>query len=222
MERLREAIQIGNFKDVCGVCQEIELTCEVPAEERELFYSQYIISLLIQGDLDEARFLWLRRPESLKSSECVAASWNIGKAVWQNNFPEAHRVAQSPALAAYAGLAGLVEILRRTMRLQQLLVVSNAYSCITVENFASLLGVGSAHEVKEIAVSQGWHVDSDEVEGQKYIRGIKRIMPDAPNNAHLLVGASGGSHVQELSEFVGRLERRPISVDISGAKPKGA
>ena len=216
MEHLKEAVKEGNFNAVCDLCKTIALRVDTVVAKRdlELFYCQYMLSLLITGDIEEARFLYIRSSDAIQSYPCFAAAWKIGKAMKEKNYHEAHIFSQTAIFDGCPALLSVVEVLKQNMRSKQLHVISEAYPCISVENLMSLLGLGSVSEAIDVALQYSWTVDAD----KKFVRDITKI-PLTVSNTEVTDTSLrvSGSHLQALGEFVGRLERKNITVDISSS-----
>ncbi|RYH25311.1 hypothetical protein EON65_15575 [archaeon] len=59
------------------------------------FYGLYIITLLLANNLNEAKYLWKRAPQEVKSPNGISqmgSAWEIGKAIWNHNTKQALHV----------------------------------------------------------------------------------------------------------------------------------
>ncbi|KAJ9460908.1 COP9 signalosome complex subunit 8 [Diplonema papillatum] len=74
------------------VAREIEMyDCEQPGTPATaVVYAKGLLSYLICGELNGARFLFRRLPEAEQNDPSVTAVWEIGKALWRHDTKGAH------------------------------------------------------------------------------------------------------------------------------------
>ncbi|KTG36047.1 hypothetical protein cypCar_00022257 [Cyprinus carpio] len=51
-------------------------------------YSQLLVLYLLNNDMNNARYLWKRIPQAIKTANPeLAAIWAVGQRIWQRDFP---------------------------------------------------------------------------------------------------------------------------------------
>ena len=125
MDRIENAISKGLFVDAINFCQNIELRPgSLPQQASGKFYSLYIVSLLIVGDIEEARYLWLRAPSNIKDSCADFSSlWNITVELRNVDMKGAHAAAKSAVFSP--DIAILVEVLKERIRVDEVCDISD-------------------------------------------------------------------------------------------------
>jgi hypothetical protein len=83
--------------------------------------------------------LWKRLPKDVKKgSKELAALWKIGTAMWKKEFGSAFSACEGNWSKLVRPFVGA---LKTTMQARNIKLISNAYSSISLENVASMLGL---------------------------------------------------------------------------------
>ena len=178
------------------------------------FFSTYMLILLLQGDLVNARQLWHRpvMPEELKTGGELSAVWAVGQYLWNDDVAGAYNAMKFPSKLDYVTLL-MGELKTRTVQ-QQLKLVSKAYTSIHSSELMARLDQ-SEEEVRRQCSHLGWEISTN---------GFVTPKPLHDN----LGAAAGDDDVQDsiallsqLSSFVTSLEQKTLVVDTKiGASPK--
>eukprot|EP00667_Euglena_gracilis_P025248 EG_transcript_29531 len=116
------------------------------------FYTAFIFSYLILGDVDSARFLYKRLAASVKEDNDIQGAWSVAKCMWNQKLPEAHVVLNIHSWRSESKV--YVEALRAAMRVDALDLFSRAYSNLALTELAPNLGC-TAEEAVAMAQSRG-------------------------------------------------------------------
>ena len=180
----------------------------------ELF-STYMLILLLQGDLVNARQLWRRPslPEELKTGGELSAVWAVGQCLWNDDVAGAYNAMKFPSKIEYVTLL-LGELKARTVQ-QQLKLVSKAYTSIHARELMARLDQ-SEEQVRRQCSDLGWDFSAN---------GFV-----SPEPLHENLGAAAGANgdvqdsialLSKLSSFVTSLEQKTLVVDTKiGASAK--
>ncbi|XP_063241833.1 COP9 signalosome complex subunit 8 [Bacillus rossius redtenbacheri] len=157
---------IKNIKNLAADLEKQELDALGGTASAQV-YAQLLAAYLYQNDLCNAKYLWKRIPQNIKTSHAeLATIWKVGQKMWQRDFPgmyAALRVDWSENVAQIMQ-ALLVSVQERAASL-----VSHAYSSIGVDSLGAMLGL-PAEEAARVAVEKGWQVD----------RASRTVMPARP------------------------------------------
>ncbi|CAL8326772.1 unnamed protein product [Lota lota] len=131
-------------------------------------YAQLLSLYLLHNDMNNARYLWKRIPQAIKSANPeLAAVWAVGQRIWQRDFPGVYT-----AIAAFQwseNILPVMESLREGTRQRAYGLVAQAYTSIAAEDFAAFVGYSVEEAVKGV-VSQGWQADPN----------TRMVMPQKP------------------------------------------
>ena len=123
------------------------------------FYSSFLLSYLIENDLDNARFLWKRIPTDLKKGNHVIGTvWKIGQHMWQREYVETYK-----AIATTQWDASLQQLIQRLVdafRQRTALLLTRAYTSISSVDVASFLGL-SEQEAQQYVSPLQWTFDAN-------------------------------------------------------------
>ena len=121
-------------------------------------YSQLLAIYLLEDNLTSAKFLWKRIPLIVKRSHAeISQVWDVGLKLWQRDFKGVHQYLQKEWSDP---LKPIMAALSDAIRKRALLLVQRAYSSISVDNLAGLLGM-SVREAIDAVVAEGWRADPD-------------------------------------------------------------
>ncbi|XP_023679653.1 COP9 signalosome complex subunit 8 isoform X1 [Paramormyrops kingsleyae] len=120
-------------------------------------YAQLLALYLLHNDMNNARYLWKRIPQAIKTANPeLIAIWAVGQRIWQRDFPGIYS-----SIAAHQwseSIQPVMEALRESTRRRAFVLVAQAYTSITAEDFAAFVG-HSVDEAVRGAVAQGWQAD---------------------------------------------------------------
>lgn len=149
------ALAEGRFEEIAALCEEYEIQA---AMEGELFpaswpFSIHLLSLLFANNLNDARFLWKRIPDSVKSRDAeLAAAWQVGQAMWRRESGKVHEALRSFSWSTT--VQPLVQALSEKYREKTFQLLSKAYSTISSEDAAYFLGI--TREEVNLLSQKGW------------------------------------------------------------------
>ncbi|XP_060587818.1 COP9 signalosome complex subunit 8-like [Ruditapes philippinarum] len=119
-------------------------------------YGKLLCIYLLQNDTCNAKFLWKRIPQQVKTG-CpeLALLWAVGQKMWQRDFPGIYETIQKEWTDPYKDImAAVLEATRR----RAFNLVAQAYSSINAEEFAAYMGMPVNDAVKA-AQNEGWQAD---------------------------------------------------------------
>eukprot|EP01120_Amphizonella_sp_Union-15-10_P011480 TRINITY_DN487_c0_g1_i1.p1 TRINITY_DN487_c0_g1~~TRINITY_DN487_c0_g1_i1.p1 ORF type:complete len:201 (+),score=23.24 TRINITY_DN487_c0_g1_i1:82-684(+) len=191
--KIQELIAQGSWNQVAAFCEELEFELSNQPGTKIPFYNVQLLTYLIQGELDYARFLWRRIPNEVKSSSPeLAEAWLIGKHMWTKNYTGIYQ-----AINSFKGSplsCTLVEIFSDIFRTKTLSLLSNAYTYLSVPEASKFLGL-EHDDVVKYCTSRGWELDGDS----------KMFIPHPILEKK--VQTAGLAHLQSLTEYVVYLEQ---------------
>ncbi|GAQ90147.1 hypothetical protein KFL_006060010 [Klebsormidium nitens] len=192
-EVVQRALTQRQFHDLACILDALELEVAGSALDADWPYVLHLLGHVILQDLNSARFLWKRIPQSMKlSNPELQAAWRIVQALWQHDRPEVHR-----ALKGYAWTQpaqGLVTAIGEEFGMQMFKLLSTSYSSMYVDEAARILGVTTAETIA-LALQRGWSVDPT----SKILTTTKsRERPEQKTDV---------SHLQNLTDYVFQLEQ---------------
>lgn len=122
-------------------------------------YKKLLTLYLIDFDLVNAKFLWKRIPNDLKTDEELATIWKIGQSFWKREFTEAYSVISSYEWSDNHKESSqkLYSILQNRM----VELVAKAYSIIKFDALANLLGINDEATLLELVNNKQWEVDQE-------------------------------------------------------------
>ncbi|XP_052813430.1 COP9 signalosome complex subunit 8-like [Mya arenaria] len=135
--------------------QELEAANGIPSTE---VYGRLLCCYLLHNDLCNAKFLWKRIPQSVKTATPELSNiWAVGQKIWQREFPGIYETLQKEWTDPYKDL--LAAVLEAT-RKRAFNLVANAYSYIGVDDFSVIVGLPVNDAVKA-AQDRGWTADQN-------------------------------------------------------------
>lgn len=156
-------------------------------------YSQLLVLYLLHSDMNNARYLWKRIPQAIKTANPeLAAIWAVGQRIWQRDFPGIYN-----AIAAYQwseSILPVMEALRESTRRRAYGLVAQAYTSISAEDFAAFVGYSLEEAVKGV-VSHGWQADPN----------TRMIMPQKPDPPPVSL-VPNEQQLARLTDYVAFLE----------------
>jgi len=218
MERVEDLVRAGKFSEASLLCQDLELRIgSVAAKHCVKFHCLYMASLLAIGCVEEARYLWLRAPAQIKDSEFTAV-WNVAESLRVRDVRAAQAAAKANATIFSPALAAVIEHVMECLRADELRAVSQAYSCISLADLASHLGLTPEEAAQRVrALDAPWAVTDDEP---------PRVFPSS--QAANADGASLERQLREsterakaLSTVVAHLDTKPVRAELSASAGYG-
>ncbi|XP_059472336.1 COP9 signalosome complex subunit 8 [Neocloeon triangulifer] len=172
--------------------EELEAAIGTPLQAQK--YTQLLAIYLYHNDLCNAKMLWKRIPEAVKlADEELNAVWRIGQRMWQRDFYLMHlALAQTDSWTE--PVAPIMDALKGQVRSRALELIGSAYSSITIESLARLLGETPAQAVASAASQPGWQI----VEGNMVLPKKPAPAPGPPLTSE--------DQLDKLTEFVSFLE----------------
>lgn len=175
------------------------------------YYSVYMLCFMLIDDLDGARHLWCRAPQSLKAEDTqLAAVHRIGQCIWQQDMSaayEAMKLQFSPPVAA------LARALRLHLLDAQLRLISLGYSTLRAEDMAARLDA-TPEEVQAKCQALGWEVDAD-----GFVLPKPLVAENSGNGGR---EAHGVDTLARLAQYVAHFEQKPVKVDVKSKEATSA
>ncbi|CAG11220.1 unnamed protein product [Tetraodon nigroviridis] len=76
-----------NFDKLLEQCETQELEAPGGIATPQV-YAQLLSLYFLHNDMNNARYLWKRTPQAIKSANpYLAAIWTVGQCIWQRDFP---------------------------------------------------------------------------------------------------------------------------------------
>lgn len=154
-EAVAQGLRTRNDAALLSACAAVELSNATQGRPHP-HAALHLLALLLTGDLTEARFLWRRLPNACRADGDTAAAWGIGQAMWRRD-----------QRAVYAGLRGrawgpaaapLIARLEAVTSEAAARLITRAYSVVSIERTATLLGCGVA-EIAGRCERLGWRIE---------------------------------------------------------------
>eukprot|EP00190_Bangiopsis_sp_CCMP1999_P003693 CAMPEP_0198729724 /NCGR_PEP_ID=MMETSP1475-20131203/20711_1 /TAXON_ID= ORGANISM="Unidentified sp., Strain CCMP1999" /NCGR_SAMPLE_ID=MMETSP1475 /ASSEMBLY_ACC=CAM_ASM_001111 /LENGTH=204 /DNA_ID=CAMNT_0044492425 /DNA_START=342 /DNA_END=953 /DNA_ORIENTATION=- len=144
MRRIEHAVS-GPLPKLCELCADGELQF-AKARKRFPFYALYMLALIAELRLLDARFLWRRcDPEIKENGMEISAAFEIVKLAFKKEWgPAASLAERSSWCSTTSPLAARIADLMRRRALE---VVARSYSCISVSTCSQLLGLSESDTV---------------------------------------------------------------------------
>ncbi|XP_050419353.2 COP9 signalosome complex subunit 8 [Patella vulgata] len=120
-------------------------------------YSQLLSIYLVHNDTCNAKFLWKRIPQNIKTSNTeLNQIWAVGQKMWQRDYPGVYETLKYDWSDR---IKPIMNSLTESIRQGAFRLVSLAYSSINSEEFASFVGM-PVSEAVQAAVAKGWIEDA--------------------------------------------------------------
>lgn len=194
LSSLQEAINSGRFEEIGSLCDALELELAAKGLEKpgDWPYTIHLLGHIYISDLNSARFLWKRIPETVKQSQPeVAAAWKIGQCLWTYDYAGVHDALQSYTWSP--AVQQVITAFREDYLIKNMKLLSTAYSTISVSNAAKCLGLTEAETIK-CTTQEGWMLDPTS--------NMLTVQPAITVAAQKL----DSSKLQNLTEYVFHLE----------------
>lgn len=205
MEAAVHMLQILSSDDFSGLvqaCEELELAIQedildTPTPEQlvelDVIYAAHMLAYVLNGALNEARFLWKRTPPCVQELAQAAGAHEVLAAKWRRQHGEFFNQLQTiPWDARLARLAKEVVVRQRALLLDK---VGEAYQVVGTEHVASMLGA-DAKVAWEMSTQRGWDAED----------GLLKPMVPAMVTDDALA-QMGEVQLEKLAEYVAYLEQ---------------
>ncbi|KAK2193382.1 hypothetical protein NP493_13g02000 [Ridgeia piscesae] len=149
-----------------GIADFIQLGSDLENQEIESpggiatpqLYGQLLAIYLLQNDLPNAKFLWKRIPQAIKSENAeLSLIWALAQKMWQKDLPATYEALRKDWSD---NVKSIMAAIQEATRNRVFLLVARAYSYIRAEELASFLGM-SVNDAVIAAVSHEWTADSN-------------------------------------------------------------
>jgi hypothetical protein len=146
------------------------------------FYAQFLVCAIVNGDLNEARFIHQRTPAEFQSDAVVSACWASVPLLWNLDFTGFFAHASS-GLACHASVLGdFYPALLNAVRLRALQFLSSCYIEFSAVGACAMVGL-DAHSFQALCLQHGWVIVDDWVR----LRPIQSLhTPSAADHANIL------------------------------------
>uniref|UniRef100_A0A8C4TB74 COP9 signalosome complex subunit 8 n=1 Tax=Erpetoichthys calabaricus TaxID=27687 RepID=A0A8C4TB74_ERPCA len=163
------ATSVGdNYNKLLEQCEAQELEAPGGIATPQV-YGQLLALYLLHNDMNNARYLWKRIPQALKTANLeLGAIWAVGQHIWQRDFPGIYTT-----IAAYQwseSIQPIMDALREATRQRAFGLVAQAYTSIMADDFAAFVGCPVDEAVQGV-VNQGWQADPS----------TRMVMPKKPD-----------------------------------------
>lgn len=159
LSSLQEAINSGRFEEIGSLCDALELELAAKGLEKpgDWPYTIHLLGHIYISDLNSARFLWKRIPETVKQSQPeVVSAWKIGQCLWTYDYSGVHDALQSYTWSP--AVQQVITAFREDYLMKNMKLLSTAYSTISVSDAAKFLGLTEAETIK-CTTQAGWMLD---------------------------------------------------------------
>ena len=152
---------------------------------------------LIDSDTINARFLWKRIPDQLKSETLELQNiWKVGQFLWKRDFSNVFATVSKQEWSAL--LQPLFSKLLEKLRIRLLALVGHAYSNIKIENLCLLLGLDE-NQVIELVLKKSWEIDMDN-------KIVKPTVQASNTEDSELIGKHSDLLMSNLTDYIAFLE----------------
>lgn len=207
MEVLYGFISAGDYHSALQQCKEYDNYYQNVVNDADAlrFHAIYLTLLLWQGDVEEARYFWLRSPESVKgASDIFSAVYSIAQHIYNKDPTNAHKAIDD---ITTPWIQPLMDNLRLRFAEAELNTVAKAYSCISLDELSARLGMKSRPSVIQKVQTRGWIVDEDS--------GLVKPNNDDANGGGDKSGdlLNQGDLVHTLSTYIAHFESKPMNMN---------
>ncbi|CAG8764128.1 1943_t:CDS:2 [Gigaspora margarita] len=196
MDTVKGHIANRDYAGLVNFCEELEPQLALTQNNTislEDFYGTFMLGYLLEQDLPSARFLWKRLGENIKgSSKELRLIWDVGIALWQRDYDNVYKLIDSKTWSPV--IAPLMEQLGENLRERMLVLLSEAYSSITIDDVGRYLGL-PREKVLSVTNEREWAIDLSTDMLQP-----KKIVQDTPQSISL-------ANFSQLTDLVIHLEK---------------
>ncbi|XP_022079252.1 COP9 signalosome complex subunit 8-like [Acanthaster planci] len=172
-------------------CEAIELEAPGGVATPEV-YSKLLALYLLNNDMNNAKFLWKRIPQPIKTANPeVGLIWAVGQSMWQRNFPATYT---SLGREWSEAVKPIMEAITENIRQRMFHLISQGYTSIEADEFAAYVGLPVDQAIAAVK-SEGWQYNAEN----------KMISPQKPV-AQMDQAIPSEQHIAQLTDFVSFLE----------------
>lgn len=147
-----------DIDDIRETCEQQELTSPNGVASVDV-YKQLLVIYLIDSDVINAKFLWKRIPEQIKSENVELQNiWKIGQFLWKKKFANVFTAVSSQQWSMVT--QPLLTKLLSNLRTRITDLIARAYSIVKIEDTCLLVGLDET-QVIELALEKSWEIDMD-------------------------------------------------------------
>lgn len=128
------------------------------------FYTIFMLSLLIEASLNEAKYLWKRCPQSLKSNQndLFCQLWEVGKIMWGSDIAAAVVAASKTSTSFHQHpMAEHLLKLQATVFASLLQTLSTLYTKVPASLVANMVGINNGEALKTELTKINWMIDEN-------------------------------------------------------------
>ncbi|PVD39051.1 hypothetical protein C0Q70_01678 [Pomacea canaliculata] len=180
--------------DFLGLTQELEVQeLEAPGGvATPQLYGQLLALYLLQNDLCNAKFLWKRIPQNIKTANPeLSTIWVVGQRMWLRDLPGVYEALKKEWSEA---VKPIMMALRDSVHKKAFNLVRLGYSSISVEDFSLFVGL-STSDAKQAALQDGWMLDSQ-----------SRFLTPKKLESVITASLPSEQHLSILTDYVSFLE----------------
>ncbi|KAK9865670.1 hypothetical protein WJX84_007268 [Apatococcus fuscideae] len=185
------AVQQGEWSLVAPLLDQEELEFGKTLEKDLWPFDLHILGHIYNGELPDARFVWKRTPKSAQQEPCNQAAFTLLQHLWNKEYQMRWPAMNSQHWSLHT--VPLIAALASKLQAQTIVLISEAYSSISVDKASSFLGC-SAKDTLNIAQAQHWESSADGM--------MLKIVRSTPSTAE----RSSIKQLQHLSQYVLQLE----------------
>ncbi|CAH2012825.1 unnamed protein product [Acanthoscelides obtectus] len=156
-------------------------------------YEQLLAIYLYQNDLCNAKYLWKRIPESVKTSAPELKNiWAVGQCMWRRDFPGIYKALNKVTWSDT--VADIMKEVQESIRNRAVDLISQAYSSITIDTVCAMTGLTPDICIPACA-EKGWSFEAD----TNMIHPVRQVVEPAGQT-------SSEDQLYKLTDFVSFLE----------------
>ncbi|XP_033102087.1 COP9 signalosome complex subunit 8-like [Anneissia japonica] len=155
-------------------------------------YAKLMVLYLLQNDLNNARYLWKRIPESVRTANPdLGQIWAVGQKLWQRDYGGVYtHLNHDWSESIKDEMTELTSVIKQRM----FNLVCQAYSSIEADRFASMVGMPVEKAIQAV-IAEGW----------EYNESLKMILPKE-QTIRQEVPLPSEQQIIQLTDFVSFLE----------------
>uniref|UniRef100_UPI00358DEEE6 COP9 signalosome complex subunit 8 isoform X2 n=1 Tax=Myxine glutinosa TaxID=7769 RepID=UPI00358DEEE6 len=181
-----------NFTKLLEQCESQELEAPGGIATPQV-YGQLLALYLLNNDVNNARYLWKKIPQSIKTGNPeLGAVWSIGQRMCQRDFPGVYSTVGSYTWSD--ALQPILHALREATQKRALSLVAQAYTSISIEDLADFLGLPGT-EAMQAVTEHGWQADTN----------TRMVIPKKPESLPMPLIPSE-QQLARLTDYVSFLE----------------
>ncbi|XP_072047454.1 COP9 signalosome complex subunit 8-like [Amphiura filiformis] len=138
-------------------CEQQELEAPGGVATPEM-YSKLLTLYLLQNDLNNAKFLWKRIPQPVKTANPeLGHIWAVGQQMWHRDFPATYSAMKKDWSEP---VKPMMDSLLEHVRQRVFKLISRAYTSIEADELASYVGLPLEQAINAV-VEEGWTYNAD-------------------------------------------------------------